>query len=153
MKTPCWCSSYHSGWPCFWPIELAGKFTLLFPWTKFLANSIFPKISGVSCVTDQTPLGLPNALDRQATQCQAVGGRMYFCPSDCSEDLWSVPLDSFPTRFHPSLCSGRLISDLPDREGEYSIGRLKESREQDMLLPLPVPNLPGRHFPLPSVSA
>ena len=36
-------------------------------WTKFLANSIFPKISGVSCVTDQTPLGLPNALDRQAT--------------------------------------------------------------------------------------
>ena len=47
---------------------------------------------------------------------------MYFCPSDCSEGLWLVPPDSFPTPFHPSLCSGRLISDLPDREGEYSIG-------------------------------
>ena len=58
---------------------------------------------------------------------------MYFCPVTALKvfDL-SVQIHSYP--LHPSLCSGRLILDLPDREGEYSIGRLKESRAQDIRL-------------------
>ena len=70
-------------------------------WTKFLANSIFPEINGVSCETDQTPLGLPNTIGRQATWCQAVGDRMYFCPVtalkvfDLSLQIHSYPLPSF----------------------------------------------------------
>ena len=55
----------------------------------------------MSCETDQTPLGLPNTIGRQATWCQAVGDRMYFCPVtalkvfDLSLQIHSYPLPSF----------------------------------------------------------
>lgn len=87
-----------------------------------------------------------NALGRQATQCQAAGGSMCFCPVTAL-DVFDLPLQIHSLPASVLLCvQGGWPWICPIERGDTALGDSKKGRSGDLPLPLLVPNLAGSYF-------